>query len=160
MAGASSNASSSAVFKQLETTAQGDGAPLRDVLDALHFSADGLIPAIAQQHDTGEVVMVGYMNRATLEETLTTGRVCYYSRSRNRVWRKGEESGNIQMLRDLRIDCDGDALLLAVDQRGPACHTGQRSCFYLKVDGDRVIVTDVPLQRAEDMYRSKDRSPK
>ena len=148
------------MFKQLETTAQGDGAALRDVLDALHFSADGLIPAIAQQHDTGEVVMVGYMNRATLEETLTTGRVCYYSRSRNRVWRKGEESGNVQMLRDLRIDCDGDALLLAVDQRGPACHTGQRSCFYLKVDGDRVVVTDVPLQRPEDMYRSKDRSPK
>jgi len=156
MAGGSSNA----LFKQLESTAQGDGVALRDVLDALQFSDDGLIPAIAQQHDTGEIVMVGYMNRATLEETLTTGRVCYYSRSRSRVWRKGEESGNIQMLRDLRIDCDGDALLLAVDQRGPACHTGQRSCFYLKVDGDRVIVTDSRLQRPEDMYRSEDRSPK
>jgi phosphoribosyl-AMP cyclohydrolase len=156
MAGASSNT----LFKQLETTARGEGVALRDVLDALHFTDDGLIPAIAQQHDTGEIVMVGYMNRATLEETLTTGRVCYYSRSRNRVWRKGEESGNVQMLRDLRIDCDGDALLLAVDQRGPACHTGQRSCFYLKVDGDRVLVTDVPLQRPEEMYRSKDRSPK
>jgi phosphoribosyl-AMP cyclohydrolase len=156
MAGGSSNT----LFKQLESTAQGDGVALRDVLDALQFSDDGLIPAIAQQHDTGEIVMVGYMNRATLEETLTTGRVCYYSRSRSRVWRKGEESGNIQMLRDLRIDCDGDALLLAVDQRGPACHTGQRSCFYLKVDGDRVMVTDSRLQRPEDMYRSKDRSPK
>ena len=155
MAGGSSNA----LFKQLERTAQGDSVALRDVLDALQFGADGLIPAIAQQHDTGEIVMVGYMNRATLEETLTTGRVCYYSRSRSRVWRKGEESGNIQMLRDLRIDCDGDALLLAVDQRGPACHTGQRSCFYLKVDGDRVMVTDSRLQRPEDMYRSKDRSP-
>jgi phosphoribosyl-AMP cyclohydrolase len=148
-----------ALFKSLETTAQGDGVALRDVLDALHFADDGLIPAIAQQHDTGEIVMVGYMNRATLEETLTTGRVCYYSRSRNRVWRKGEESGNVQMLRDLRIDCDGDALLLAVDQRGPACHTGQRSCFYLKVAGDRVVVTDAPMRRPEDMYRSKDRSP-
>lgn len=156
MAGGSSNA----LFKQLERTAQGDSVALRDVLDALQFGDDGLIPAIAQQHDTGEIVMVGYMNRATLEETLTTGRVCYYSRSRSRVWRKGEESGNIQMLRDLRIDCDGDALLLAVDQRGPACHTGQRSCFYLKVDGDRVMVTDSRLQRPEDMYRSKDRSPK
>jgi phosphoribosyl-AMP cyclohydrolase len=155
MAGGSSNA----LFKQLESAAQGETVALRDVLDALQFSDDGLIPAIAQQHDTGEIVMVGYMNRATLEETLTTGRVCYYSRSRSRVWRKGEASGNIQMLRDLRIDCDGDALLLAVDQRGPACHTGQRSCFYLKVDGDRVMVTDARLQRPEDMYRSKDRSP-
>jgi phosphoribosyl-AMP cyclohydrolase len=156
MAGGASNT----LFKRLETAAQGERVALRDVLDALHFTADGLIPAIAQQHDTGEVVMVGYMNRATLEETLTTGRVCYYSRSRGRIWRKGEESGNIQMLRDLRIDCDGDALLLAVDQRGPACHTGQRSCFYLKVDGDRVMVTDAPIERPEDMYRSKDRSPK
>lgn len=144
------------LFKRLETTAQGESVALRDVLDALSFTEDGLIPAIAQQHDTGEIVMVGYMNRATLEETLTTGRVCYYSRSRNRVWRKGEESGNIQLLRDLRIDCDGDALLLAVDQRGPACHTGQRSCFYLKVDGDRVRVTDSPQRRPQDMYRSED----
>ena len=102
--------------------------------------------------------MVGYMNRATLEETLTTGRVCYYSRSRNRVWRKGEESGNIQLLKDLRIDCDGDAVLLRVDQHGPACHTGRRRCFYLKVDGDRVIVTDALERRPEDMYRSTDRS--
>jgi phosphoribosyl-AMP cyclohydrolase len=146
-----------ALFKQLETTAQGATIPLRDVLDALRFSDDGLIPAIAQQHDTGEVVMVGYMNRATLEETLTTGRVCYYSRSRDRVWRKGEESGNIQLLKDLRIDCDGDALLLRVDQRGPACHTGRHRCFYLKVDGDRVIVTDAIERRPEDMYRSTDR---
>ncbi len=145
---------SAALFKQLETTAQGETVALRDVLDALRFSDDGLIPAIAQQHDTGEVVMVGYMNRATLEETLTTGRVCYYSRSRDRVWRKGEESGNIQLLKDLRIDCDGDAVLLRVDQRGPACHTGRRRCFYLKVDGDRVIVTDAVERRPEDMYRS------
>ena len=148
---------SAALFKQLETTAQGETVALRDVLDALRFSDDGLIPAIAQQHDTGEVVMVGYMNRATLEETLTTGRVCYYSRSRDRVWRKGEESGNIQLLKDLRIDCDGDAVLLRVDQRGPACHTGRRRCFYLKVDGDRVIVTDAIERRPEDMYRSTDR---
>ena len=146
------------LFKRLETTAQGKSVALRDVLDALRFTDDGLIPAIAQQHDTGEVVMVGYMNRATLEETLTTGRVCYYSRSRNRVWRKGEESGNVQQLRDLRIDCDGDALLLSVEQRGPACHTGQRSCFYLKVDGDRVMVTDAPQRRPEDMYSSTDGS--
>ena len=150
--------SSSALFKRLETSALGESVAVRDVLDALHFGDDGLIAAIAQQHDSGEIVMVGYMNRATLEETLTTGRACYYSRSRKRVWRKGEESGNIQLVRDVRIDCDGDAVLLSVDQRGPACHTGRRRCFYLKVDGDRVIVTDVQDRRPEDMYRSTDRS--
>jgi phosphoribosyl-AMP cyclohydrolase len=150
--------SSSALFKRLETSAPGESVAINDVLDALHFGDDGLIAAIAQHHDSGEVVMVGYMNRATLEETLTTGRACYYSRSRKRVWRKGEESGNIQRVRDVRIDCDGDAVLLRVDQRGPACHTGRRRCFYLKVDGDRVIVTDAQDRRPEDMYRSIDRS--
>jgi phosphoribosyl-AMP cyclohydrolase len=145
---------SATLFNQLETAARGESRALPDVLDALRFGDDGLIPAIAQQHDTGEVVMVGYMNRATLEETLTTGRACYYSRSRKRVWRKGEESGNIQTLRELRVDCDGDALLLIVEQTGPACHTGQRSCFYLKVEGDRVTVTDTPERNPEQMYAS------
>jgi phosphoribosyl-AMP cyclohydrolase len=147
---------SDGVFKRLERATAGESVALRDVLDALQFTDDGLIPAIAQRHDTGEIAMVGYMNRATLEETLTTGRVCYYSRSRNRAWRKGEESGNIQVLRELRIDCDGDALLLTVEQTGPACHTGQRSCFYLKVNGDRVTVTDSPERNPEDMYGSTD----
>jgi len=145
---------SAPLFKRLERAPSGDSVGLREVLDALQFTDDGLIPAIAQRHDTGEVVMVGYMNRATLEETLDTGRICYYSRSRKRVWRKGEESGNIQVLRELRIDCDGDALLLIVEQIGPACHTGQRRCFYLKVDGDRVTVTDTPERNPEQMYRS------
>ena len=144
---------SSPLFTRLERAPSGDSVSLREVLDALQFTDDGLIPAIAQRHDTAEVVMVGYMNRATLEETLDTGRVCYYSRSRKRVWRKGEESGNVQMLRELRIDCDGDALLLIVEQTGPACHTGQRRCFYLKVDGDRVTVTDTPERSPEQMYR-------
>ena len=147
---------SDGVFKRLERATAGESVTLRDVLDALQFTDDGLIPAIAQRHDTGEIAMVGYMNRATLEETLTTGRVCYYSRSRNRAWRKGEESGNIQVLRELRIDCDGDALLLTVEQTGPACHTGQRSCFYLKVNGDRVTVTHSPERNPEDMYGSTD----
>jgi len=147
---------SDGVFKRLERATAGESVALRDVLDALQFTDDGLIPAIAQRHDTGEIAMVGYMNRATLEETLTTGRVCYYSRSRNRAWRKGEESGNIQVLRELRIDCDGDALLLTVEQTGPACHTGQRSCFYLKVNGDRVTVTHSPERNPEDMYGSTD----
>ena len=147
---------SAPLFKGLERATAGESVALRDVLDALQFTDDGLIPAIAQRHDTGEIAMVGYMNRATLEETLNTGRVCYFSRSRKRVWRKGEESGNVQLLRELRIDCDGDALLLTVEQTGPACHTGQRGCFYLKVDGDRVTVTDAPERSPEDMYRSAD----
>ncbi len=147
-----------ALFKRLEAAPSGTSVALRDVLDALRFTEDGLIPAIAQRHDTGEVAMVGYMNRSTLEETLTTGRVCYYSRSRNRPWRKGEDSGNIQLLRGLRIDCDGDALLLSVEQHGPACHTGQRRCFYLQVNGERVTVTDVPERRPEDMYGAADHS--
>lgn len=100
------------------------------VLDAVRFDAAGLVPAIAQQHDTGEVLMMAWMNRESLAETLATGRVCYFSRSREALWRKGETSGQVQHLKELRIDCDGDALLLLVDQTGVACHTGRRSCFY------------------------------
>ncbi len=100
------------------------------VLDAIRFDAQGLVPAIAQQFDTGEVLMVAWMNRAAVAETLATGHVCYFSRSRDALWRKGETSGQTQHLVELRLDCDGDALLLLVDQTGVACHTGRRSCFY------------------------------
>jgi len=147
---------SNAIFKGLEASAPGTSVALADALDALPYDAAGLIPAIAQRHDTGEVVMFAWMNRAALDETLATGRVCYYSRSRGRLWRKGEESGNEQQLREMRIDCDGDVLLLSVEQLGPACHTGRRSCFYLKVDGTRVVVTDAPERHPEEMYRRGD----
>ncbi len=100
------------------------------LLDALRFDADGLVPAVAQQHDSGEVLMLAWMNRDSLAETLATGRVCYFSRSRNALWRKGETSGQIQRLVELRLDCDGDAVLLLVEQTGVACHTGRRSCFF------------------------------
>jgi phosphoribosyl-AMP cyclohydrolase len=140
------------LFKRLEGAAAGEAVALAEVLDALAFAADGLIPVIAQQHDTGEVVMFAWMNRAALDETLATGRVCYFSRSRRRLWRKGEDSGNVQRLVSLRVDCDGDVLLLGVDQSGPACHTGRRSCFYLKVDGDRVVVTAKPERNPDEMY--------
>ena len=100
------------------------------LLATLRFDDAGLIPAIAQQHDTGEVLMLAWMNRAALEETLATGQVCYFSRSRGALWRKGERSGQTQRLVELRIDCDGDTLLLLVDQTGVACHTGRRSCFF------------------------------
>jgi len=104
--------------------------PPSDLLSAIAFDADGLVPAIAQRHDTGEVLMLAWMNRAVLAETVATGRVCYWSRSRRRPWRKGETSGQVQRLVELRLDCDGDALLLRVDQTGVACHTGRRSCFF------------------------------
>ncbi|MEN9425264.1 MAG: phosphoribosyl-AMP cyclohydrolase [Pseudomonadota bacterium] len=113
---------------------------LTETLDALKYNSDGLIPAIAQQFDTHEVLMMAWMNRASIAETLETGRVCYWSRSRNKFWRKGESSGQMQVLKEFRFDCDADTLLLLVDQTGPACHTGRRSCFYNKVEGDQVII--------------------
>jgi phosphoribosyl-AMP cyclohydrolase len=145
-----------ALFERLEGATAGTSTALPDVLDSLAFDAQGLIPVIAQRHDTAEVVMFAWMNRTALEETLTTGRVCYYSRSKQRLWRKGEESGNVQRLVNLRIDCDGDVLLLAVDQTGPACHTGRRSCFYLQVERDRVVVTAAPERSPGEMYSGKD----
>ena len=105
-----------------------------DLEAALAFDSNDLIPAIAQQHDTGEVLMVAWMNRESLAETLASGQVCYWSRSRGRLWRKGETSGQTQRLVELRLDCDGDTLLLQVDQTGVACHTGRRSCFYRSLE--------------------------
>jgi phosphoribosyl-AMP cyclohydrolase len=90
---------------------------------------DGLVVAVCQQHDTGEVLMVGWMDDQALHLTLTTGRCTYWSRSRQEYWVKGETSGNIQLVREVRLDCDGDTLLVKVDQEGPACHTGTRTCF-------------------------------
>jgi len=122
-----------------------EGTPaLPDALiDTLAFDADGLIPAIAQQHDTGEVLMVAWMNREALAETVATGRVCYWSRSRRSLWRKGETSGQVQRLVELRVDCDGDVLLLQVDQTGVACHTGRRSCFFRALrNGTLVEIAD------------------
>lgn len=105
------------------------------------FNDDGLIPVIAQQHDTGEVLMLAWMNRAALDETIATGRVCYYSRSRGKLWRKGESSGQIQKLVELRLDCDGDTILALVDQTGVACHTGRRNCFFSALrDGEWVEI--------------------
>jgi phosphoribosyl-AMP cyclohydrolase len=101
-----------------------------DALQAIAFDGAGLVPAIAQQHDTGEVLMQAWMNREAVAETLRTGRVCYWSRSRRSLWRKGESSGQVQRLVELRLDCDGDTLLLLVDQTGVACHTGRRTCFF------------------------------
>lgn len=127
------------------------GAP-QSFLDSVAFDANGLVPAIAQQHDTGEVLMMAWMNRAAIEETLQTGRVCYWSRSRAKLWRKGETSGQAQRLVELRVDCDNDCLLLLVDQTGVACHTGRRSCFFTAIrGGERTIIADVQVA-PEDLY--------
>ena len=120
------------------------------VLDAIVFDANGLVPAIAQRHDTGEVLMLAWMNREAVAETLTTGRVCYYSRERRALWRKGERSGQTQTLRDFRIDCDGDAVLVIVEQKGVACHTGRRACFFRSVrEGALAEILEVEVDPRE-----------
>ncbi|HEV2264569.1 MAG TPA: phosphoribosyl-AMP cyclohydrolase [Stellaceae bacterium] len=123
---------------------QGATQTASQLLAALRFGGDGLIPAIAQQHDSGEVLMLAWMNRDAVAETLKTGRVCYWSRSRKQLWRKGESSGHVQRLVELRIDCDGDALLVLVDQSGVACHTGTRSCFFRAVRDGTLIELQKP----------------
>ena len=95
----------------------------------LKRSPEGLVPAVVQQHDTGEVLMLGYMDDEALARTLTTGRATYWSRSRSEYWTKGDTSGHRQWVKEVRLDCDGDTILLKVDQEGPACHTGDRTCF-------------------------------
>ena len=123
------------------------------VTAALAFNADGLVPAIAQQHDTGEVLMLAWMNRDAVAETLRTGRVCYWSRSRSVLWRKGETSGQVQALVEFRFDCDADTVLLRVDQTGVACHTGRRSCFFNAVrDGRIETIAEVEVDPAG-LYR-------
>ena len=122
------------------------------LLDAVRYDAHGLVACIAQQHDTGEVLMMAWMNRAALAETLATGRVCYWSRSRQALWRKGETSGQVQRLVDIRLDCDGDALLALVDQTGVACHTGRRSCFYRALRGDELATLTAPDADPKALY--------
>ena len=123
-----------------------------DLLAEIAFDENGLVPAIAQQYDTGEILMMAWMNAEAIHETLDTGRVCYWSRSRRSLWRKGETSGQIQSLKELRVDCDGDTLLLHVDQTGVACHTGRRSCFYRAVRNDEVVTIAEQLVDPADLY--------
>jgi phosphoribosyl-AMP cyclohydrolase len=132
----------------LEGATQGSRWPLPAVLDALPWNSDGLIAAIAQQHDSGEVLMLAWVNRQALEETLASGQACYWSRSRQRLWRKGESSGHHQRLIEARLDCDGDAVLLLVDQQGPACHTGRPNCFYNAIRGGAVEVISTPIEES------------
>jgi phosphoribosyl-AMP cyclohydrolase len=124
------------------------------LLDGLAFDKDGLVPAIAQQHDTGEVLMLAWMNRDAIDETLQTGRVCYWSRSRQSLWRKGERSGQAQSLVELRVDCDNDCLLLLVDQSGVACHTGRRTCFFTAIRGGEARAIAAVLVDPAQLYKS------
>lgn len=114
---------------------------IAQALAKIAFDGDGLVPAVAQQYDTGEVLMMAWMNADAVRETLASGAACYWSRSRGKLWRKGESSGQTQALKELRIDCDGDTLLLLVDQTGVACHTGRRNCFFNAVRGDGLVET-------------------
>lgn len=119
----------------------------------IDFNREGLVPAIAQQHDTGEVLMMAWMNKESITETLKKGLVCYYSRSRAKLWRKGEVSGQTQTLKDFRIDCDGDTILLQVEQVGVACHTGRQNCFFNSVVTDGIkVIADVKID-PEDLYK-------
>jgi phosphoribosyl-AMP cyclohydrolase len=120
-------------FKAQETGNTGDTKPLAEALHHLTFNDDGLIPVIAQCETSGVVLMMAWMNLTALQETLETGQLCYWSRSRAQLWRKGESSGHRQKLVSMHIDCDGDTLLAKVEQTGAACHTNRRDCFFWQV---------------------------
>jgi phosphoribosyl-AMP cyclohydrolase len=126
---------------------------MNKILAELKFNADGLIPAIAQQHDSGEILMMAWMNADAIEETLATSRVCYYSRGRGKLWRKGETSGQVQQLVELRIDCDSDTILLLVNQTGMACHTGRRNCFFRAVRGGALVEIAAPEISPDELYK-------
>jgi phosphoribosyl-AMP cyclohydrolase len=127
-----------------------------DWLEAVHFDANGLVAAIAQESGTGDILMVAWMNREALAQTVLTGQATYWSRSRQRLWRKGEESGHTQAVGEIRLDCDGDAILLTVTQAGGvACHTGRHSCFYSRLDGGQWVVTDPVLRDPALVYAPK-----
>lgn len=131
-------------LKAFELSPKGTELNLDEVLANLKTDEHGLIAAIAQQHDTKEVLMLAYMNEKSIRESLETGQVCYWSRSRQTYWRKGESSGHRQRLVSMAFDCDGDAILLQVDQQGPACHTNRRDCFFYEVKDGKVLIGSDP----------------
>lgn len=123
-------------------------------LDEIKWSAEGLVPAIAQEAGSGRVLMVAWMNREALQETAASGRAVYWSRSRNTLWRKGEESGHVQRVREMRLDCDADVILLTVEQTGGiACHTGRHSCFFRRLENGEWRTVDAVLKEAAEIYK-------
>ncbi len=131
--------------------------PQADWLDAVRWDRDGLVPAIAQEQSSGDVLMFAYMNREALRLTAERGQAVYFSRSRQRLWHKGEESGHFQTVHDIRLDCDGDVVLLTITQQGHepgiACHTGRHSCFFQRLQGARWQVVEPVLKDPESIYR-------
>ena len=125
--------------------------------DQLKFTADGLIPAIIQEQSTGRVLMMAWMNRASLETTIVTGKTHFWSRSRQKFWMKGESSGHVQVVKDIAFDCDGDTLLIQVEQTGAACHEGFKSCFFRSTEGGGASCkeTEPRLETPEQIYGKK-----
>ena len=127
-------------------------------LDKVKWARDGLVPAVAQETGSGRVLTVAWMNREALDKTVRTGEAHYWSRSRSRLWRKGEESGHVQSVKSVRLDCDEDVILLEVEQAGGiACHTGRHSCFFQKLEGGRWVVSDPVLKDPKDIYKGSGR---
>ena len=123
-------------------------------LDEIHWDANGLVPVIAQEHDTGDVVMFAWMNREALQLSADTKQAVYWSRSRNRLWRKGEESGHVQKIHEIRLDCDEDVILLKIEQVGGiACHTGRHSCFFKKLDNGKWLVDQPVIKNPDEIYK-------
>ena len=137
------NASNRDFFRELEDSEPGDQIPFRELVEQLRFNDAGLVPVIAQDVETETVLMLAWMNRVALEQTISTGLMTYWSRSRQKLWLKGETSGHYQSVQSISFDCDGDAVLCKVRQEGSACHTGRKHCFYLglDVDGETVTIT-------------------
>lgn len=126
---------------------------ITQIISAITFNVDGLVPVISQQYDSKSVLMMAWMNRDAVEETLRTGTLCYWSRSRQKLWRKGEESGHIQMLKEFIVDCDGDTILALVDQTGVACHTGRANCFFNSVKDGKLCELHPVITPPEDIYK-------
>jgi len=125
-------------------------------LDTVTWNPDGLVPAVAQEASAGRVLTVAWMNREALARTVETGEAHYWSRSRRKLWRKGEESGHVQKVLAIRLDCDEDVILLEVEQAGGiACHTGRHSCFYRKLEGDKWVAVDPVLKDPSEIYKSR-----
>ena len=124
------------------------------IVDKVKFDDNGLVPAVIQDYKNGEVLMVAYMNRESLEKTLSLGKTCFWSRSRQQFWIKGESSGHIQEVKEVFIDCDMDTLLFKVDQKVAACHTGYRGCFYRKIEGVELVVTGEKVFEEDQVYKT------
>ena len=125
-------------------------------LDAVKWDQDGLVPVIAQEQGSGKVLMVAWMNRTALVETAVGGKAVYWSRSRQKLWRKGEESGHEQTVRDIRLDCDGDVILLSVEQKGGiACHTGRHHCFFQQLQGEHWVSVEPVIKSEQEIYGKK-----